>query len=227
MREPAGASVDLSDIPNTGKASWAKLVGDADPPEVARRHVVDGIKRLRRLDLVHLGGPASRNAGFSQWGLLCEDGSGRPYRVASGGVRVPVEFWTSGWAQVLTPTEILAYLMVRHLAQAHPVAHSQIGVGAAPAVRRQRYGVTKTAYAALNELEELGLLRRTTPRHPRGLAPASPREVDRFQLTSDGIARGALERAKTVFTRHETPIRISQYDPGDALLRALEEKHDK
>lgn len=213
FRSTPGEEVDLSDIPNTGRGSWAKLIGDADSPDHARRHVVDGVKRLRGLDLLSLKAPISKNPGFDGWGLLTEDGQGDTYTVPRAGIDVPSGFWLNGWSQVLTPPEVLAYLMIRHLAVTYPAAHRERGVGAAPSVRRQQYGVTKTAYATLNELEEFGLLRRTTPRQPGTVRDDSPRMVDRFELLDVGPSRNAFDKVKSVCVERPTPARMARYDP--------------
>lgn len=217
FRSPPGDEVDLSDIANTGKDSWAKLIGDGDGPDQARRHVVDGVKRLRALDLAQLKAPISRRPGFDAWRLLEETGAGDTYTVAHSGLAVPSAFWLSGWSQVLTPPEILAYLMIRHLADRWPIAHVERGVGAAPAMRRQQYGVTKTPYATLNELEEFGLVRRTTPRQPGQAREDSPRVIDRFQLTDKGLRQPAFEKVKSVLSVRPTPARMARYDPLGGL----------
>lgn len=153
----------------------------------------------------------SKSPGFSGWALLQEDGSEAEYVVPQNGFDVPVEFWLKGWAAVLTPPEILAYFMVRHAAATWPAAHSSQGVGIAPAAREQRYGVTRSTYATLNELEEFGLVARTTERQPGAAEEAKPREVDRFQLRG-GLQLDAFTTVRDVLVRKQTPLRLAQYD---------------
>lgn len=222
LRAAPGDPVDLSDIRNIGKGSWAKLIGDSDAPHLARRHVVAGVKRLWGLDLVRLKTPNSTNPGFDGWGLLTEDGEGRLYAVPRGGLTIPIDFWLNCWVQVLTPPEILTYLMIRHLARDFPASHRDDGVGAPPKVRRQSYGVTKTSYATLNELEEYGLLTRTTPRQPGTIRDDGARIVDRFRLTDDGLTKPAYETVTSVFTQNLTPARLGRYDPVEAFVRSLQ-----
>ncbi|GAA2146525.1 hypothetical protein GCM10009844_22710 [Nocardioides koreensis] len=214
-------AVDLSDIPNTGTKSWAKLIGDGDPSELARRHVVDAVKRLRQHELVRLRGPITKNPGYSAWQLRSEDGSDGPYRVPAAGLSVPMSFWKNGWAQVLTPPEIVAYLMIRHLAANFPTAHEDRGVGATPARRRQRYGVTKRVYATLNELEEFGLVHRTTPQRPEAEPDDSVREVSRFQVAEDGLDQDAYTRVKKTLDDWPVPLRAYRYDPLEAMVRSI------
>ena len=219
-REP----VDLSDIPNTGTKSWAKLIGDSDPPEVARRHIVDAVKRLRQKDLVRLRGPIATNPGYSAWQLCSEDGDGDPYRVPSAGLHLPVHFWRNGWFQVLTPPEIVTYLMIRHLAMIFSATHDDRGVGAPPARRRQRYGVTKRAYATLSELEEFGLVRRRTPRRPEAEPADSVREVSRFQIIEGGLNQDAYATVKRTLDDWPIPLRAYRYDEPEAMVRAFAPK---
>lgn len=214
-----GDSVDFSDIANSGKSSWAKLIGDGDRAEVARRHVVDGVKRLRSVGVVRLATAISSSPGFSGWGLLQEDGSEAEFVVPQVGLSVPADFWLKGWAAVLTPPEILTYFMLRHAAETWPAAHASQGVGIPPTAREQRYGVTKSTYATLNELEEFGLVKRTSERQPGSVDEAKPREVDRFQVQNGGLKRNAFSTVTEVLGQKQTPLRLAHYDSDLQMLQ--------
>lgn len=181
---------------------------------MTRRHVVDGLKRLLSLDLIRLERTNSQRPGFGRWTLLSEDGTGAPFTVPTSGLAVPVSFWTQGWAAVLTPSEILAYLMVRQLATQYSGKHVELGVGLPPARREQWFGVTKSTYATLNELEEFGLLKRTsnTQEQPQGEG-AQPRDVDRFRLDDRGLRVDAY-RTVTSALRSPATYRIGRYRTG-------------
>lgn len=207
IRHVEGERADLADIENVGKASWAKRIGDADPADIARRHVVDGVKRLRANDLVALRKTVGQGGGYSGWRLQSEDGSGGEYTVPSvPGLRVPVKFWSNGWAAALMPTEIATYLMVTYLAYAYVGMHNEAGVGIAPSARQQNFGISKEVYATLNELEEFGLVERTRARQTD---PDAPREVDKFKLTRGGLDATAFDRISAAL-RKPVPLRLSR-----------------
>jgi len=170
---------------------------------------------------VRLRGPLSARPGYTGWGLLSEEGTGSAYTVADLGLVLPHTLWTNGWVALLSPPELLAYLMVRHVARLLPAAHSDRGVSVAPSVRTSTYGVTKTTYATLNELEEFGLVRRTTSRRAVAQGEESPREVDRFQIVRNGLDRDALDVVSAVLSASPTPMRALRYDPMAQLGREL------
>jgi hypothetical protein len=122
---------------------------------------------------------------------------------------------------VLTGPEIVSYLMIRHMADELRAAHLERGVGVAPRTRRQEFGVSKEVYAALNEVEELGLITRTTTRQPGQRRDGNPREVERFQLREDTLENDAYETAKAVFTASPTPARLARYDPLHAFITSF------
>jgi hypothetical protein len=221
LRGLPGDPVDLGDIANSGRASWAKLIGDGDHAGVARRHVVDGVKRLRGLGVVRLRDTISKRPGFAGWALLQEDGSEAEFVVPNSLFQVPVEFWVNGWAAVLTPPEVLAYFMVLHAARLYPGAHAAQGVGIPPATRQQRYGVTRSTYATLNELEEFGLVKRATERQPGVADEAKPREVDRFQLTRKGLQKNAFVKVTEALSQKQTPLRLAHYDSDLQLFKSV------
>lgn len=212
FRGDAGDSTSFEDISTVGRLSWASLVGDRDvsAPGRARRHVVDALRRLSGERLVQLPSRSGRQQPWEGWSLLREDGEGsHEYTVPGAGFRLPVDFWLRGWAAVLTPAEIVAYLMIRHHAEKYPDAHGFKGVGVAPRVRRQQYGVTDSIYATLNELVEFGLLA-FAPGDPN--AAPSVRVVNRYQLNPGGLRVDAYSKVTTVLKLRPTPARIAGHD---------------
>lgn len=216
FRRTSGPS-NVEGIPNTGGHSWAKIIGDSSRTEPVRRHLATGLERLKREALVALRSLHGRGwQSYDGWELLAEDGSTDPYTVPDHGLKVPADFWLTGWAAVLTGPEIVTYLMLRHLAEDLPGVHANQGVGVAPRVRNQRYGVSKEAYACASEMEEFGLLRRTTQRRssvPQGAAGASVSEVQRFQIVEETLKLDAYDTVSAALTTQRTPARVAQYDP--------------
>lgn len=213
---------DLSDIRNTGKGSWAVILGDAGKEEPRRRHVTDALVRLKENNLVALRSRrGKRYQLFDDWELFDEDGSRQRYTVPEGDVlgegvlNVSVEFFLRGWASVLTGPEIVAYLMLRHLSVQYSLSHARpgVGVGIAPSMREGKFGVTKGTYAALNELEEFGLVERVTPRQPGKVKGDKPREVDRWRVVREALQRDGFDTVSTVLRERRTPARMARFDP--------------
>lgn len=226
FRAEPGHRVDLTDVPNVGPASWSVLVGDPARSEPARRHVTDALRRLRDEGLLGLPGLHGREyQRFDDWELWAEDGARERYSVPEQGLRVPVDFWLRGWALVLTPPEIATYFMMRSLARQYSVRHARIGVGVAPSRREQVFGITKGVYACANELEEFGLLERTTERQP-GTPGADPREVDRWKVRPGALNRDAFDTVTTVLREKPTPARMARFDPSSDLSDFLADLAD-
>lgn len=213
FREPAGKRPDLTDLNNTGKHSWSVVLGDPARSEQARRHVTDGLRRLRAEGLLGLKGlKGSSRQSFDHWEMWDEDGSRTRYTVPGVGLGVSSDFWLRGWASVLTGPEIATYLMVTHLAGQYAPAHAAAGIFAAPSRREQLFGITKGIYACANELEEFGLIERTTPRQPGNLPAGEKRQVDRWRVHQDALKRDAYETVTTVLRDKPTPARMARYD---------------
>jgi hypothetical protein len=209
----------MAGIPNTGSNSWAKIIGDPSKTEPVRKHIASGLERLAKEGLVGLRSQRGRGyQSYDGWELFVEDGTGGMYEPPDSGLEVPSAFWLRGWAAVLTQAEVATYLMFLDAAALLPGAHLNQGVGLAPRTRRQYYGITKEIYAAASELEEFGLLERTTQRRSSvppqdGQDPANPKEVQRFRIVPEALERVAFEVVSEVMQSHRTPARIAQYDP--------------
>lgn len=220
FRSPVGRRVDVTDLRNTGRHSWAVALADPSRSEPARRHVTDGLRRLHDEQLLGLKGRHGTSYQlFRDWELWCEDGSRDPYTVPDVGVRLSADFFTRGWSNVLTGPEIVAFLMFRHLSVQYSVKHANDGIGAAPAKREQVFGITQGIYACANELEEFGLIERTTERQPGKVKPGDQREVDRFKVIPGAFGRDAFDTVRKVLADKPTPARMARFDP----LAGLEE----
>lgn len=219
-----GESPTFEGINTVGRNSWATLVADRDidAPSRARRHIVDALSRLSDERLVQLPRRRAAQQPWEGWALLREDGEGRhEYAVPASGFPIPVDFWLQGWVATLTAPELVAYLMIRYQAYRYSGAHAAAGVGVAPRVRRQQYGVTDGVYASLNELVEFGLLKRI---HGDPGGQRSMREVSRYQLDDRRLAKPAYNTVTDVLSLYPTPARINRYD-GEASLRPTPGSH--
>lgn len=211
FRAREGEEADFGGIDTVGRSSWATAVADRDldAPSRARRHIVDALRRLSGERLVQLPPRTGSHQAWEGWSLLREDGDGsHEYTVPRSGLSVPVDFWLKGWVAVLTPPELVAYLMIRNQADLYPSAHEMDGIGLSPRLRRQQYGVTPGVYATLNELTEFGLLKRVARSNPAH----SPREVTRYQLREQGLREPAFRKVIDVLKSRPTPARIDRHD---------------
>lgn len=214
FRAAPGKRPDLADLTNTGKHSWAVVLGDPARSEQARRHVTDGLRRLRDEGLIGLKGLQGRvHQSFDDWELWDEDGSRQRYTVPEFGLSISADFWLRGWTAVLTGPEIATFLMISHLAEQYAGAHATSGIFAAPSRREQLFGITSRVYACANELEEFGLLERTTPRQPGKMPTGHKREVDRWRVRAGALERDAYDTVSEVLREKRTPARMARYDP--------------
>ncbi|REF00659.1 hypothetical protein [Thermomonospora umbrina] len=135
-----------------------------------------------------------------------------------GVIGIPIEFFLHGWVQVLHPSEIATWLILRHLRWRHPQSHDRAGVFLYGQTREEIYHLRSDSYEdGCRTLLELGLIREARPMSPTGghwpLDPAvfAPLpEVDehgrvryrpnRFQLLDDGLKRDALTTSLKEFT---------------------------
>jgi hypothetical protein len=114
---------------STQPFSWMGLLGVharhapggrrvASPRVNKARQITEALKKLREQQLVEFP-HAGTSRPFRDFQLLCDSGASTeaapiPYKVARAGhpgVSVPVEFFTRGWVNLLTPSETVAYLM--------------------------------------------------------------------------------------------------------------------
>ena len=218
FRATAGRRPDLADLTNTGKHSWIVILGDPARSQQSRRHVTAGLGRLRDEGLIGLKGLHGRaHQRFDDWELWDEDGSRERYTVPRASLWISADFWLRGWATVLTGPEIATFLMLSHLAAQYGAAHVTTGIFAAPSRREQLFGITKGVYACANELEEFGLLERTTSRQPGRMPAGEKREVDRWRLPKEALKHDAYDTVTEVLRARRTPARMARYDPLNGL----------
>jgi hypothetical protein len=194
---------------------------------------------LAARDLVGLA--STRTPGRYENFTLLTDGRGvKRYRVPKhdATITVPAELVTNGWHLVLTPPEIVVMLMLLAAAQRYRTAHhGPDGVGVAPRIRREVYGVTPEVYEAHNELWEFGLIERvdSVPGRRRGrVAPPGPGEEPLvtfgFRIKPDVFTKPAYDIVHIALSRpgegrhsdFARPVGVLPDATTEARLRALE-----
>jgi hypothetical protein len=139
------------------------------------------------------------------------------YESPPGTIELPVEFFTSGWIYVLTPSEIRMYLSLRHLAGAHPDVHKEQGVYFSATINLAEYNLTRDVYESHLTLSTFGLVRkvRDARRHPDGkvvnfakyIQGGNVLSTHRFMMESDFFVRkDALARVKRGLMNYHSGI---------------------
>lgn len=175
--------------------------------------IVSAMTKLRRLGLLQ---PRAAAPGpYRRIELLRENGESTeaaptPYTVptsaaAGGTVEVPLEFFTQGWVYLLTPSEIVSYLMWLD------VAGNLEGAGfVTGAERAGHFGLGREAYESHQHLEAFCLIsvERPAGRHQDGkfdfeqATESGSAKCHRVTVESDGLARPADEIIADVLGRY-------------------------
>ncbi|MFE3148311.1 hypothetical protein ACFXJ6_16850 [Streptomyces sp. NPDC059218] len=184
-----------------------------------RRQVTEALKKLEGLNLIRpTKGPGRGRQGFD---LLHESGKSTP----AAGVRyavptdvepfvdVPREFFTKGWVQVLTTSEVIALLMWLDALKHDPIATSDSSLfvtRVTSAVRQGAYGLGREAYETHQQLDAFQLLDVLRPekRHDDGkwqefAQDSSDLACHRVTLTPEGFSRDAGEVVQEVLQRRD------------------------
>lgn len=139
--------------------SWSEVLGQ-DRDELSRRRIVKCLVHMDKLDMVSPRGDGESRGRWSRWLLLSETGDGKPYRVPSDGLHLPIGFFLEGWHLALTPAELACYLTFQAASSAGSFHHREGGIGLSRRNRIVHFGLTDEAYTCVNELVEYGLLSR-------------------------------------------------------------------
>ncbi|GAA2053221.1 hypothetical protein GCM10009757_27930 [Streptomyces cheonanensis] len=183
--------------------TWLDLVAvspTGEGPMTASQYTANKLRQFRsaltvltRHGLTELPGPGPRRR-YDGFRLLAEDGRNpgagvAEYRVperAEDTLAVPVEFFTRGWVQVLTPSETAAYLMWLRLGGGSGY------VIAGESRRAARFGLSRDVQDTARALEAFGLLsilkpdRRRTDGTWHRYDAAEPLYADRVHVLPDG-----------------------------------------
>ncbi|GLX41151.1 hypothetical protein Sros01_72240 [Streptomyces roseochromogenus] len=129
---------------------------------------------------------------------------------AGATVGIPPAFFLNGWAQVLSPSEVATWLVLRVLSKWAPRAHATSGVFLYGENRKDTFGLRRDAWEdGCQRLREFGLIRFARPMlKEEGEAPSdandwllnfaepAPRdryEPHRYQVTEQGLEKDALK----------------------------------
>lgn len=188
---PANGSPDRPGLPYTRdgdaiRPGWVDLIaldvgyhsptGVYEPPIPTERTAISAYKRqitaalgsLRTLGLVEIPTRAGGARDYLNFTLMSELGRGayespRRYKVPAHGIDIPKEFFTSGWINALTPSEIATWLALRTLKLFMPTSHHKRGVFLYAQTRQTYFGLKKDAYQdSCRMLVRLGLLEEVT-----------------------------------------------------------------
>lgn len=152
-------------------------------------------------------------------------------------ITLPKDFFLKGWIQVLNPSEVATWLILRMLSQWAPRKHSVSGVFLTTRPRMQGFGLRDDAWEdGCRRLLEFGLIRHA--QLPEGLAaslealgdPAitalfpqptrvrRPYEPHFWQMTDNGLTKNALQTLDRELTHRREALadaatRRAQHDP--------------
>ncbi|MFD6949869.1 hypothetical protein A6A08_21385 [Nocardiopsis sp. TSRI0078] len=214
---PATGRPDRPDLPFTqgGDATgpgWVDLIaldvayhrgtGTYEPPTRIERDFITAYKRqitkalssLRERGLIEIPTRPGGRYDYLGFTLMSELGSGpyqsaRRYTVPSRGIGIPREFFTSGWINALTPSEIATWLALRFLKWWMPTSHDQRGVFLYGQTRETYFGLKKDAYQdSCRVLVRLGLLEDVTDAPALGEESADPTPFDQAPTLSLAFA---------------------------------------
>lgn len=216
------------------------------------RQVKGALRTLEELgqedSLVSIPRGASGQRLYEDFSLMGEGGRGympTPY-VYSVPIRswttaetitLPKDFFLKGWIQVLNPSEVATWLILRMLSQWAPKKHSVSGVFLTTRPRMQGFGLRDDAWEdGCRRLLEFGLIRHA--QLPEGLAaslealgdPAltalfpqptrvrQPYEPHFWQMTDDGLTKDALQTLDRELTHRREALadaatKRAQHDP--------------
>ncbi|MFF7249975.1 hypothetical protein ACFZBU_39505 [Embleya sp. NPDC008237] len=203
----------------------------------ARLRQVQGA--LRTLEQEHLvlipTKPSKGDRDYGRFQLLSDDSRGnRPtphvYRVPSSGLLrplVPRDFFLHGWVHVLSPSEIVTWLVLRLLRKRFPDSHDESGVFLYADAREGQFGLKRDAYEdGCAMLQRLGLIRRAS-KHTALEAltwetlyqqPNRPQRYEpyRYQLTDEGLAQDAMASCLKVLVLEKKRLAERARDRADA-----------
>ncbi|MFF9922773.1 hypothetical protein ACF1HG_35275 [Streptomyces globisporus] len=131
-----------------------------------------------------------------------------PDWAASRVITLPKDFFLNGWIQVLSPSEVATWIVLRFMSQWAPRKHHSKGVFLTTRTRMEAFGLRDDAWEdGCQRLRGLGLIRHATepPEVEAGSDPVAkalfsqpihvrqPYEPHRWQMTDEGLAKDAVQ----------------------------------
>lgn len=208
-------------------------IGDRDIQTLRRQQIHGALRTLESLGpdaeraLVEVPGRPTGGRDYAAFSLMQETGRGdaqtpalyfAPANTWHATFTVPAEFFLHGWVQVLQPSEVATWMILRWLAQTFPRKHAESGVYLYAKARTGWFRLRRDSYEdACNRLCDFGLIQYARadfavrsgsgPLPGWGPEPEAQQffmnfsqptrldihEPDRYQVTDEGLGKDALE----------------------------------
>ncbi|MFC9595747.1 hypothetical protein ACFTUC_38870 [Streptomyces sp. NPDC056944] len=142
-------------------------------------------------------------------------------------ISIPSDFFLNGWVQVLTPSEVATWLILRELSQYAPTKHDEEGVYLYGKMRADLFGLKRDAWEdSCQMLRRLGLIRYFKPGDPKADDGSSTffsvyiaqfmrdrYEPYRYQMTDQGLTQDALQKGIKEVTLLRASARPKKVSP--------------
>ncbi|MFD6181417.1 hypothetical protein [Streptomyces goshikiensis] len=186
---------------------------------------------------------------YENFSLMQESGRGEnptpdfytvpaPHWAAAKTITLPEDFFLKGWIQVLNPSEVATWLILRMMSQWAPTKHRASGVFLTTRPRMQLFGLPDDAWEdGCQRLLEFGLIRHAEPPETEGAGegvdidpvmkmlisqPAhvrQPYEPHFWQMTDGGLAKDAAQKLDRELTHRQqaldtAAVKRAQQAPG-------------
>ncbi|MFJ6452244.1 hypothetical protein ACIQNV_37210 [Streptomyces hydrogenans] len=140
-------------------------------------------------------------------------------------ITIPSGFFLNGWVQVLSPSEIATWLILRGLSQWAPNAHSESGVYLYGEARLQQFGLRRDAWEdGCQRLRDFGLIRFADTWEQFILLWGREKyQPHRYQVISEGFDADAMKKVTKELTIRQkglndaTKRRARKPEPGNAV----------
>ncbi|MFF4035976.1 hypothetical protein ACFYZ2_40595 [Streptomyces sviceus] len=135
-------------------------------------------------------------------------------------IAIPVAFFLNGWVQVLNPSEVATWLILRMLSRWAPKKHTRSGVYLYGQARLETFGLRDDAWEdGCQRLREFGLIRYAKP---PDIPPSAPRELKElfspptrprrryephhWQVTDEGLDENAVKKLDQELTLRQQAL---------------------
>ncbi|MCX5535222.1 hypothetical protein OG785_32305 [Streptomyces sp. NBC_00006] len=148
-----------------------------------------------------------------------------PRWAATKTITLPKDFFLKGWIQVLNPSEVATWLILRMMSQWAPTKHHTSGVFLTTRPRVQLFGLRDDAWEdGCRRLLEFGLIRHAEPPETEDTAEGAdtdpamkmlfsqperarrPYEPHRWQVTDGGLAKDAAKKLDRELTHRQKAL---------------------
>lgn len=138
-------------------------------------------------------------------------------------IAIPADFFLNGWVHVLSPAELVTYLMLRDLCRRHGTNR---GVFICGKPREQFYGLRRDVYESHRLLSLYGLIEKVENKNRRRNGTVrsfktedNPLEPHRFRLLPDALKRDAFSTVTQALRDPASFIVANTFDELDFIRR--------